>query len=173
MTPGFAAHAGAKIVPTIHDALTLGTGKLAVDGVVLIGEHGVYPRNEKGQHMYPRRRFFEETVRTFEAVGSAVPVFNDKGLGYAWNDAKWMYDQSRSLKFPLMAGSSLPTTWRRPDLEVPIGVKFDECLAIGFGDVEAYGFHALETLQCMAERRQSGETGVPENGSPTRQRQKP
>ena len=160
MTPGFAAHAGAKIVPTIREALTLGTDKLAVDGVLILGEHGNYPKNAKGQHMYPRRRFFEETVQTFEAVGATAPVFNDKGLAYAWDDAKWMYDQARTMKFPFMAGSSLPTTWRRPETDVPLGVQFDECLAIGYGDLEAYGFHALETLQCMVERRQGGETGV-------------
>src|SRR3954470_6076407 len=43
-----------KLCPTIAEALTLGTGKLAVDGVVLVGEHGDYPRNEKGQTKYPR-----------------------------------------------------------------------------------------------------------------------
>src|SRR6476660_8951193 len=41
----------------IADALTLGTGKLAVDGVVIVGEHGDYPRNDRGQMLYPRRRF--------------------------------------------------------------------------------------------------------------------
>src|SRR3954451_6386502 len=40
---------GMKIYPTIAEALTLGGNKLAVDGVVLVGEHGSYPRNEKGQ----------------------------------------------------------------------------------------------------------------------------
>ena len=43
-----------KIYPTIAEALTLGGGKLAVDGVVLVGEHGNYPKNEKGQTKYPR-----------------------------------------------------------------------------------------------------------------------
>ena len=33
---------------TINEALTLGTGELAVDGVLLIGEHGKYPTNDKG-----------------------------------------------------------------------------------------------------------------------------
>ena len=42
-----------KIYPTIVDALTLGTGKLAVDGVVVIGEQGRNPRNEKGQMLWP------------------------------------------------------------------------------------------------------------------------
>lgn len=160
LSRGMAVQAHAKISPSIRDALTLGGDKLAVDGVLIVGEHGNYPHNEKGQHMYPRRRFFEETVRTFDAVGESVPVFNDKGLGYAWEDAKWMYDQSRRLRFPLMAGSSLPTAWRKPDLEIPLGTEFEECLAIGYGGLEAYGFHALETLQCMTERRRGGETGV-------------
>ena len=43
-----------KLYPTIAEALTLGGDSLAVDGVMLIGEHGSYPRNEKGQTMYPR-----------------------------------------------------------------------------------------------------------------------
>src|SRR5262249_36519577 len=46
--------------PTIADALTLGTGMLAVDGVLLIAEHGEYPYNEKLQKLYPRGRFFRE-----------------------------------------------------------------------------------------------------------------
>ena len=33
---------------TVHEALTLGGDDLAVDGVLLIGEHGDYPRNDKG-----------------------------------------------------------------------------------------------------------------------------
>ena len=36
------------------DALCLGGSELAVDGVVIIAEHGKYPRNEKGQTRYPR-----------------------------------------------------------------------------------------------------------------------
>ena len=159
LSRGMAKQYGARIAPTIEDALTL-DNELAVDGVVIIGEHGDYPMNEKGQHMYPRRRFFEQVVRAFEKTGTAVPVFNDKHLGYAWEDAKWMYDQSRRLSFPLMAGSSLPTTWRKPDLELPLDVELSEGLAIGYGGTEAYGFHALETLQCMIERRRGGESGV-------------
>ena len=144
----------------IADALTLGTGKLAVDGVLLIGEHGNYPYNDIGQHMYPRRRFFEETAAVFRQSGRAVPVFNDKHLAYDWADAKWMVDTARELKAPFMAGSSLPLTWRKPDLQLEPGAALTEALVVGYGGVEAYGFHALETLQCMAERRKGGETGV-------------
>lgn len=151
---------GLPIKPSIGEALTLGTDQLAVDGVLIIGEHGDYPDNSKGQRMYPRRRFFEETVKTFQATGSTAPVFNDKHLGFAWEDAKWMFDQSRRMKFPLMAGSSLPTAWRKPDLELPLNVELDSALAIGYSGIESYGFHTLELLQCMVERRQGGESGV-------------
>ena len=156
-----AAWKNIPIAPTIAEALLdAKSGKLAVDGVLIIGEHGDYPHNEKGQHMYPRRRFFEETVNAFRKAGDSAPVFNDKHLGYAWKDAKWMVDQSRELSFAFMAGSSLPTTWRKPELELPVGIEIEEALAIGYGGIEAYGFHTLETLQCMTERRKGGETGV-------------
>ncbi len=160
LSQGMASQYGVKTTSSIQSALTLDSDQLQVDGVLIIGEHGDYPHNEKGQHMYPRRRFFEETVDTFKEVGKSVPVFNDKHLGFAWKDAKWMYDQAREMGFPLMAGSSLPTTWRRPELELPLDCHLKEGLAIGYGGIEAYGFHALETLQCMIERRRGGESGV-------------
>ena len=53
---------GMKIYPTIADALTLGGSQLAVDGVLLIGEHGRYPANAKGQRLYPRYEFFKRFV---------------------------------------------------------------------------------------------------------------
>jgi hypothetical protein len=148
------------IFPTIEGALTLGTGKLAVDGVLLIGEHGRYPYNELGQHMYPRRRFFEETAAVIRRAGRPVPVFNDKHLAYAWADAKWMYDTARELKVPFMAGSSIPVSWRKPELVLPAGTPLTEAVMVGYGGTESYGFHALEGLQCTAERRRGGETGV-------------
>src|SRR2546426_11466468 len=49
-----------KLYPTSAEALTLGGSKLAVDGVILVGEHGDYPRNDKGQVLYPRHEFFKQ-----------------------------------------------------------------------------------------------------------------
>ena len=34
-----------------------------------------------------------------------MPVFNDKHLSYNWADAKWMFDKSRELNFPLNGGA--------------------------------------------------------------------
>jgi hypothetical protein len=96
----------------------------------------------------------------FRESGRVVPVFTDKHLSYSWENAKWMYDTARELKIPFMAGSSLPVTWRRPPLEIPLGAQVTEALGIGYGGLDAYGFHALEMLQCMVERRSGGESGV-------------
>jgi hypothetical protein len=64
------------------------------------------------------------------------------------------------MKIPLFAGSSLPVTWRRPELELPLGAKIEEALVVSRGELEIYGFHALEALQCMVERRTKGQQGV-------------
>ncbi len=149
-----------KVYQTIAEALTQGGSKLAVDGVVLVGEHGDYPRTEKGQVTYPRYQFFNEIVKVFQASGRVVPVFNDKHLSYRWDWAKEMYDTSRAMKFPFMAGSSLAVTWRIPSVEMPLGAKISEALCICYGGVDSYDYHGLETLQCMVERRKGGESGV-------------
>jgi hypothetical protein len=148
-----------ELVDTVADALGR-DGGLDVDGVLLIIEHGDYPVNELGQKLYPRFELFEQIVEVFKKNGRAVPVFNDKHLSYDHRKAARMVEWSRELKFPFMAGSSLPVTWRRPDLDPPLGTPFTEGLACYGGSVEAYFFHGLETLQCMLERRQGGETGV-------------
>jgi hypothetical protein len=151
---------GFTIYPTVEGALTLGGKSLAVDGVLCIGEHGKYPTNARGQILYPRRRFFEEVTAVFASSGKSVPVFSDKHLAAAWGDAKWMYDKARELHAPLLAGSSIPLTWRRPPLQLPRGCALTAAVALGYGPMEGYGFHALEGLQCMVERRKGGETGV-------------
>jgi hypothetical protein len=149
-----------KIYPGIADALTLGGSKLAVDGVVVVGEHGHYPRNEKGQTEYPRYQFFEKIVEVFRASGRVVPVYTDKHLSWNWDWARKMYDQSKEMGFPLMAGSSLPVTWRTPSVDMPLGSKIREAMCVCYGGVDSYDFHGLETIQCMVERRKGGESGV-------------
>jgi hypothetical protein len=144
---------GVRLSPTIADALTLGTGKLAVDAVLLIAEHGEYPSNKKLQKLYPRGRYFREVLDVFRASGRAVPVFIDKHLSYSRTEASEMVKSASEQGVPLMAGSSLPVTWRLPALEIPLGRRFHEVLVASRGDLEIFGFHALETLQCMAERR--------------------
>ncbi len=149
-----------NLVPTLEDALTLGGGKLAVDGVVIIGEHGDYPTNEKGQKRYPRYEWFKRVVKVFEDSGRSVPVFNDKHLSTEWEECVEMVEDSRRLGFPFLAGSSLPVTRRMPALDMPWGSPLKESVCVAYGGVDSYDIHALETAQCMSERRQGGEAGV-------------
>ncbi len=151
---------GFKVYPTIAETLRCGGEKLAVDAVLIIGEHGNYPRNEKGQVLYPRYEFFEQCVKVFEQDGRVVPVYNDKHLSYSFEKAKAMVDASRRLRFPMLAGSSIPVTWRLPAIDLPLNCEIESAVMVGVGGSDAMDFHALEGLQCMVERRHGGETGV-------------
>ncbi|HEX8983790.1 MAG TPA: hypothetical protein VF767_00095, partial [Bryobacteraceae bacterium] len=151
---------GFTVYPTIAEALRCGGTSLAVDAVLQIAEHGDYPVNAKGQILYPRYEFFKQCVDVFEKDGRAVPVYNDKHLSYSFEKAKWMVDASRRIGFPMLAGSSLPVTWRLPDLELPLGCGIEDALMVGVGGSDAMDYHALEAMQCMIERRKGGETGV-------------
>ncbi len=151
---------GFPIFPTIAEALRCGGDKLAVDAVLIIGEHGNYPNNELGQKLYPRYEFFKQTADVFEQDGQTAPVFNDKHLSWKWEWALEMVETSRSMDFPLLAGSSLPVTWRMPSIDMPYGTDVEEMMCVAIGGVDSYDFHALEVIQCMAERRRGGETGV-------------
>ncbi len=151
---------GFTIYPTIAEALRCGGDKLAVDAILIIGEHGDYPINEIGQKQYPRYQFFKQVVEVFRKDGRTTPVFNDKHLSWNFDWAKEMVDTSRAMNFPFLAGSSLPVTWRMPSVEMPSGAEVEEIMGVAHGPVDIYDFHALEMMQCMAERRRGGETGV-------------
>jgi hypothetical protein len=151
---------GFRISDSVADALTLGTGDLAVDGVLLVAEHGTYPVSETGQVQYPKRRLFEEIVNVFRAAKKSVPVFIDKHLADNWNDAKFIYDTAREFQIPLMAGSSLPGVWRDPPVDVRRGAKLKQVVGLSYGSLDAYGFHGLEMIQALVERRSGGETGI-------------
>ncbi len=160
LSKSLAAKHGFPIASSIRQAITLGSKSIAVDGVLSIGEHGDYPWNDKEQHLYPRRRFFEEITATFSEFGKVVPVFNDKHPGPEWSDAKWMYDKATELKLPWMAGSSLPVSLREPDITIPWGSRIEACLGVGYSGLDVYGFHTLEFLQCILERRANAEKGI-------------
>jgi hypothetical protein len=151
---------GFPIYDTVEGALTLGTGKLAVDGVLLVAEHGKYPKSDTGQTVYPKRRLFEQVAQTFEKSGRSVPVFIDKHLADNWTDARWIYDTAARLKAPLMAGSSLPVLWRYPPADTARGATIQEIVAVSYHTLDAYGFHAMEMVQTLVERRTGGETGI-------------
>jgi len=148
------------IYRTVAEALTLGGDKLAVDGVLLIGEHGDYPMNDKEQKLYPRFEMFLKITDVFRQSGRSVPVFNDKHLSWSWRQAKRMVEISRELRFPMLAGSSAPVALRIPAVDTPFNATQRNAVAVSFSGLDIYGFHVLEALQCLTERRKGGETGV-------------
>jgi hypothetical protein len=113
-----------------------------------------------GQTQYPRYEFFKQVTEVFKKDGRTAPVFNDKHLSWKWEWAKEMVETARAMQFPFLAGSSLPVTWRMPAIDMPYGAEVEEVLCIGIGGIDSYDLHALETIQCMAERRRGGESGV-------------
>ncbi len=162
LSEGFCRDHGIKLCKTVEETLLV-DDKLDLDGVLLIIEHGDYPLNERRQVLYPRHKYFQEIVKAFRSSGRSVPVFVDKHLSYDHQQAAEMVATAKKMNFGLMAGSSLPVTWRMPEIEPPLETKFTEGVCVfGFdrGVPEIYFFHALETLQCMLERRAGGETGV-------------
>jgi hypothetical protein len=160
MSRDLAARHGFRIFPTIREALTLGGHQLSVDAVVFVGEHGKYPVNDVGQKMYPRFELFSQILDVYESSRRVVPTFFDKHLSYSWDKAKTLYDRAAKLRVPWMAGSSIPVTIRVPELDIPLETPLESALMAGYGDLDAYGFHTLETMFAMIERRKGGETGI-------------
>jgi hypothetical protein len=53
-----------------------------------------------------------------------------------------------------------PNPARRPFLEHLLGSALAEAIVVGYGDLDSFLPHCLETLGCMVERRAGAETGV-------------
>jgi hypothetical protein len=147
-----AAEHGIRICGSVAEAIA------GVDGIAVIGEHGNYPRTPRGNFMYPRKRYFDEIVRSFRAAGRVLPVFNDKYFAYEWADARAMAERVRELSIPFFCGSSVPLSWQKPALDLPPSPQFDELMGVSYSDLEEHAYHAIEAVQSVAERR--GETGV-------------
>jgi hypothetical protein len=78
---------------------------------LIIGEHGDYPRNHSGQILI-HASSSSKVVRVFEQTGAPARL-QRRRLSYSWKKrARW--SRIQALRFPFLAGSSLPATWRLP-----------------------------------------------------------
>ena len=151
---------GFRLCSNIPEALRCGGDRIAVDAVLAIVEQDDYPINDRGQILLPSYDFFQQCAQVFEDEKRGVPYFNHKQLSYSFEQAQAMVKTANRLGFPLLAGSSLPVTWRLPDVDIPLGAQVEEAVMVGVGAPDGMDFDALEALQCMLERRKGGETGV-------------
>jgi hypothetical protein len=151
---------GFRLCSNIPEALRCGGDRIAVDAVLAIVEQDDYPTNDRGQILLPSYDFFQQCAQVFEEEKRAVPYFHHKQLSYSFEQAQGMVETAKRLGFPLLAGSSLPVTWRLPDVDIPLGAQVEEAVMVGVGAPGGMDFDALEALQCMLERRKGGETGV-------------
>ena len=160
LSQGRAQEFGFQMYNNIPEALRCGGSKLAVDGVVCIIEQGDYQRNDREQILYPRFDFFQQCVQVFDDEKRSVPYFNYDSLSFSFPEAKSMVATAERMKFPLLAGSWMPVTYRIPDTDIPLGAQIEEAVMVGLGGLDGMDFDALEAMQCMLERRKGGETGV-------------
>ncbi|MDU0201160.1 hypothetical protein ACYEXS_23100 [Paenibacillus sp. MAH-36] len=151
---------GIPIYGSIMEAIAAPHAGSPIDGVLLIGEHGDYPWNEKRQKLYPRRYFFEETFRALDLLGLSVPIFNDKHLAYCMQDAEWIYRELMKRGLPFLGGSSIPLAPQVPSYPSGKLKQVKEIFVVSWLGIESYGFHGMEVLQAAAEQRKGGETGV-------------
>jgi hypothetical protein len=151
---------GFRLCRNIPEALRCGGNRIAVDAVLTVVEQDDYPRNDRGQILLPQYDFFQQCAQVFEAEKHAVPYFNHKQLSFSFSEAQSMVKTAERLNFSLMAGSSMPVTWRLPDTDIPMGARVQEAVMVGVGSLDSMGFDALEAMQCMLERRKGGESGV-------------
>jgi hypothetical protein len=71
-----------------------------------------------------------------------------------------MYETAKEMRIPFMAGSSLPVTYRDPDLSLHPDAPIEAAVGVGYSGLEVYGFHALEAYQALVEKRPGGGSGV-------------
>ena len=160
MTDQISKKYGIPVFKTIREAVCVGGDTLAVDAVLSIAEHGDYPVNDRGQRMYPRKKFFDQIVAVMKESKRFVPLFNDKHLSYRFDWAQEMVATAQQYNIPFLAGSSVPLAQRKPAIKIKKGTRIVQAISIHGGPVESYDFHALEVLQSMVENRRGGETGV-------------
>lgn len=161
MSRALSAKHGFPIYGSIREALLEGGDSFTLDGIILIGEHGVYPFNEIGQELYPRRLFFEECLKVMLEFDRIVPIYTDKGFAVVQEDIEWMYAQIKKYNIPFMSSSVVPFGRKQPvERPFPNGAPLHKMFGFSYGSLERYVYHTLEMLQSVAEQRACGESGI-------------
>lgn len=156
----YANRYGIHQFPTVREALTLGGEDLAVDAILIIGEHGNFPSNALGQKLYPRKELFDQVVEVFQKSNRVVPIFFDKHLSWDPRAVHEMYWRIKEMEIPFFGGSSISFAPLSQPLVMENMCRPREMMAIYWNCLEPYLFHSLELAQTLLENRAGGETGV-------------
>jgi hypothetical protein len=90
--------------------------------------------------------------------GAACFVFGALATNFA--AARTLSALAAARQITLAAGTTLPVTWRLPQVDLPTGARVDEALIVVQGPSPLAQLHALDGLLPVLERRAGGERGV-------------
>jgi hypothetical protein len=82
------------------------------------------------------------------------------GLSWTLSEAKKLANVASTQKLSLIAGTTLPVTWRLPEVDVAAGARLKEALIVVQGASPAAELDGLEGLLPVIQRRRGGESGV-------------
>ncbi len=134
--------------------------RLAVSGVLIVAEHGHYPRNDLGQVLYPRGPIFRQVLEVYRRAGATAPVFIAKQLSHDFDEAIATCAAAQAAGLPLLAGAALKSAEWDPPWPNGDSEPIREIVIAGHGTLESFGFDALEALQSIVERRAGERVGV-------------
>ena len=173
---------GVPLATTIPEALTMGTSKLAVDGVVIIGEHGKYPQEREGAGaispvcvLQGGGQGLREERAERAGVQRQAPL---DPLGRVRRDGGRL---AKRLGFPFLAGSSLPVTWRLPAVDMPWALPWSRAFAwamAGWIATTSTGWRRPSACRSAARGARSGSRACrpcegPRCGTGSRPRRRP
>jgi hypothetical protein len=103
----------------------------------------------------------ENLIRTaLENASKDSACFVYGALAASLDGARKLNELARARKIPLLAGTSLPITWRLPEVDLAEGAAVQEGLIVVQGEALAAELDGLEGLLPVLERRRGGESGV-------------
>jgi hypothetical protein len=118
------------------------------DGLVIV---------PKTSQIAPNTEWVEAALR---GVPSGCCCFVYGGLSPTLSEAKKLASLASTQKVSLIAGTTLPVTWRLPEVDLSVGARLREALIVVQGTSPMAELGGLEGLLPVIQRRRGGESGI-------------